>query len=280
MTFDELETELTILGNNQPITDESLLILSVNRALRRLYNDLRIVKEVRIAARTIKPISYYKEIYCKSGEFMEFPLNGKAYSMRFHGSGKYMITDGDVTNTYTVDSKKEAKVIKGFLSYGGKISFWGSFSFTVYDFAVYDEIFSPQLADIPEEGSHRVFDLREMYGDFMSFISPPADSDGNLIDCNMQDGKIEIDSSFEGEIILRYRRLPTKVISTMEIQTLDVPEEYLHLFCLLAAAYYWYYTDDGLSGHYEELYEGGIESMRKGCYDQINCSYVDTNGWA
>ncbi len=281
MTLDDLELRVAILGNNSPITSETLFLESVNRALRRLHNDIVIPKEVRIAARNVKPISYHKEIYCKNGQFMEFPLNGAAYSMRFLGSGKYMITDGGVTNTYSVDSQQEAKLIKGFMTFGGKISFWGSFSFTVYDFAVYGEMLSPNVRDIPEYGSRRVFDLKAMYGDFMSFISPPTDKHGKPIpSCVLREGRLELDSDFEGEIILSYRRLPTEVFSSIATLYIDVPDEYLHLFSLLVAAYYWYYTDESLSKYYESLYEEGVESTKKSIYGSINSAYIDTNGWA
>ena len=269
------------MASGEAVTNASLFLVSVNRALRRLYNDIIIPKEIRIAARKLKPVAYHKEIHCKNGQYMEFPINGFSYSMRFLGCGKYMITDGEVINTYSVDSQHEAKLINGYLTYGGKISFWGSFSFTIYDFTVYDEVLAPEITSIPEHTSRRVFNLRDMYGDFMCFLSAPTDKYRRPIPgCTLQDGKLETDADYEGEILLSYRRLPKEVIDTMETQIVDVPDEYLHIFQLLAASYYWFYFDENLSKHYLSLYEEGVKLINNTAYTSLNSLYVDTNGWA
>ena len=282
MTTQDLQEEITLLGQGNEVSNEKLFRISLNRALRKLYLDRRIEKNVRIAARTLTPIAYYRKIECKAGKVTEIPLSGIAYSMRLHGTGNYMITDGEAINTYPFASTNEAKVVKGFVGgNGGKITFYSSFSFTVYDLAMYDEMYSQYTEDIPSYGPRTVFNIRELYGDFMCFTSPATDSNGNPIDgCKLYDGKVEVDSSYRGEIVLSYRRLPIEIVTVASQDDIDVPEEYKYLLILLTAAYYWYYTDDDLAKYYLSQYEESIKSLKENSYDHIDPAYIDTNGWA
>ena len=243
MTTKELATELFVLGGGEAISDDRLLAISVNRALRKLYTDREIVKTVRFASRSIPPIKYYEEIRCKNGEEVTIPINGIAFSMRIHGVGKYTITDGDSVTVYAFDSPNEAILIKRALIFGGSITFWGSFSFTVYDLSIYDQVFSPFTEDIPDYGPRRVFNVRELYTDFMCFISPATDKHGvPLPNCKLYDGKLEIDSSYDGEIVLTYRRVPTEIFISEVEQNIDLPDEYKAMFIPLVASYFLYFA--------------------------------------
>ncbi len=191
MTINDLLIDLHIVGKEEEtFSDRNLFVYSINRALRRLYADRRIEKTVRLATRRPEPIAYYKEIHSPDGNMIEIPIEGKSYSMRIHGTCTYMINDGSVVTVRTVENKNETTVVKGFISYGGKISFWGSFAFTVYDLAIYNEIYSEKVKDIPEYGSKRIFNLRDIYGDFMSFTSPATNLAGKTLDfCRLYDGR-------------------------------------------------------------------------------------------
>lgn len=281
MTLSDLESELATLGNGYELPTEEEIVMSVNRALRRLYTDRIITKDVRIAVRRLDPILYRKEIKCKPGDHIELPLDGASYIMRIHGNGKFRVTDGTTSSTYSVDSPNEAKLFRGFITYGGKITFWGSYSFTIYDFAVYPEVFSPRIDDIPEYNAKRIFDLRHTYGDFASFISHAVDKNGKAVrGCVLKEGRLEIDPDVEGEIMLSYRRMPRYVAAVEMIQEIDVPNEYLRLFTLLVAAYLWRSAEESLGSYYEKMYTEGLESTRRLEYDRLDNTYVDTNGWA
>ena len=281
MTIQDLQEEITLLGDGNAVTNMSLFVTCLNRAMRRLFTDRRIEKSVRIAARSLTPISYYKKIECKSGSATEIPLNGVSYSMRVHGTGNYVVKDDGETRTYSFTSKNETKLVKGFVGTGGKITFYGSFSFTIYDLAIYDQIYSQYTEDIPDYGPRTIFNMRDLYSDFMCFSSPATDTSGNPIDkCMLYDGKVEVDSSYRGEIMLTYRRLPTPLSDVDEDAVIDIPPEYEHLLSSLVAAYYWYYIDEGLAKYYLGQYEENIQSLKENCYDRINLGYVNTNGWA
>lgn len=281
MTLESLKNDVTLLGSEEVIANHNLFVFSLNRALRRLYSDRTVLKTVKLATGEIHPVTYYKKITCINGEKLELPIVPGAYSMRIHGDCRYMISDGEATKVYSITSKNEAQMVKGFVSYGGKITFWGSFTFTIYDFATYDQIYSELVEDIPDQDPTRVFDLRSLYGDFMSFVSSPTDEYGNPLKVyKLQDGKLEIDSDYIGEIIITYRRLPIEVHILEENPTIDVADEYTHMLTLLVAHYYYYMSKADLSEDFLRQYEETLTRLNANTYPQLDAKYIDTNGWA
>ena len=283
MTINDLLIDLHIVGKDETFSDRNLFVYSINRALRRLYADRRIEKTVRLATRRPEPIAYYKEIHSPDGKIIEIPIEGKSYSMRIHGTCTYMINDGSVVTVRTVESKNETAVVKGFISYGGKISFFSSFAFTVYDLAIYNEIYSEKVKEIPEYGSKRIFNLRDIYGDFMSFTSPATNLAGKTLDfCRLYDGKVEVDTDYTGEIYISYRCLPTEIILDNDDNTteIEVPNEYTHLFVMLVAYYYMFFSANSNADKFLTQYTDAIKSLVEQSYQQIDSKYNDTTGWA
>ena len=255
MLFSKLKEEIGLLGCDL-VENQDLLITSVNRALRDLYNSRTILKTVTLAAAGLQPVLYYKEISLPAGKTIEIPINGRAYSMKAHGILTYLVRDGSDSNAYSVKSPYEATAVKGFMNFGGSIKIWGDFAINIYDFAVYDRVYTGEREDIPLYGPTITFDLRKMYGDFMSFISPATDRDGRVIEnCKLYDGRLEIDSAYKGGVTLTYRRLPRSVtiydLDAGEDFEVDIPEEYTHLFPLLVTSCLWLEEDEAKSKYYK-----------------------------
>ena len=279
MTLDELKNEVTLLGFDDTIDLEGSIIPAANRALRHLYSQRIFTKTVRLFARRAN-ISYYRsEIHCPNGRNTTIPANGKAYSMRLCGSGQYTINDGQAVSVKYFESGAESILVHGFLTWGGSITFWGGYSFTVYDYTIYSEIFSPHAKDIPNSVEKTVFDLRSMYGDFMSFLSPPTNARGEAIPkCTLCDGRVEVDSKYRGEILLTYRILPTKV--TSETVEINMPEEYSHLFPLLVASYVILDIDEEKAIRYKSMYDEMISVIKTESYQSVDTAYKNEDGWA
>ena len=282
MTVSELKKELIALGFDNAAGTTEMLMTAINRSLRDLYTRRSILRSVKLYSNGLKPTYYQKEIKYVggSGETLTFPLVGRGYSMRLCGFGNYTTTFGSSTKTVQFDTGLESKLVQGFINGSGTISFYGHVSFTVYDFSVYDEIYSVTATDMPDGSAKRSIDIRKMYGDFMSFISPATDSDGRAIkNCRLSDGKLEIPADYRGEINLTYRRLPETVLNN-DTSNIDVPEEYSHLFPLLTAFYLCLDTDNEKATYYREQYERSAELVGRESYQQLDFSYIDTNGWA
>ena len=280
MLYTELSDEVALLCGSPPSKD--LLVSTANRALRDIYSQRRITRTVRLANRGLNRVSHYKKIECIVGHEYQLPINGVAISMKIHGSATYLIRNGTDFKVYNVDTGNEIQLVKLFVPQGGAMVFWTHYAFSIYDFSVYDRVFSPNVEDIPDGADTKIIDLRAQYGDFMSFLSPPTDAYGNILEnYRLYDGKLEIDSDFDGEIIINYRRLPLSLTGVEDTETVDVPEEYAHLLPILIAHYLLLGTENEAKGKYfKSIYDDGMKLIGELHYDVIEPTYIDTNGWA
>lgn len=280
MNYEKLRQDINFLAG-ETIENASILLNASNRALRDIYHSIKVVKTERVAARGMRPITYFREVNCHNGQEITLPANGLAYSMRIHGSGRVMITDGEDSKVIRVDSPYGTQVLKGRIYRGtGSITFWGSFSFYIYDYAIYDDLISEKEEEVPECGPTVVFDIRELFGDFMSFISPALDREGKPIkNCRLHDGKLEVDAEYKGEIMITYRRLPRQIVGS-EGEAIDLPEEYSNLLSLLAAHYALINSNEPKAKYFKSLYDDGIELVTKSSYDDLEYKYPLTNSWA
>ncbi len=283
-TLEDLKRQVEWFGRGDVINDRYTLIALANKALHELYLTIPVTKTVRLNVRGHKPTVYYEELVSKSGKTMILPLVGKAYSMRVMGKGNYTITDGSNVSAVQFDTENETKLVRGFIGTGGTIKFWGSFNFIIYDFSLYDEIFSQKVESIPDGAPIAVYDIRAKYGDFLSFLSPPTDRFGKVInDCRLQDGRLEINSGYSGEILITYRRLPTEIIGLYEEQdaeeVVDISNEYSHLLIYLIWYHYWHLNDEVKAQSFRDRFES-LASVLANDRLTIDRKYVNENGWA
>lgn len=280
MLYEELSAEVGRLGFCDIETNDTGLLTASNLALREIYSRLSLSRTARLAARGIKPILYHKQLTGKNGEAIEIELNGSAYSFRIHGSCQFAIMKGTSYNLTSVESTHEARQFKGITSIGSKIRFFGNFTYTIYDFSVYEDVLSLSEADIPDAGASARFNMRELYPDFMSFLSPATDTDGNpLKNCRLGDGVVEISSDYTGEILLPYRYMP-EALNGEHDQIIDLPGEYTHLLPLLVASYYLLDKKESLARYYKARYDENIALLTEKGYNRIDTTYVNLNGWA
>ena len=284
MNFDELVEEVERYGCSQTIEPKQTLIYAANRALSDLHYYLPITKSLRFYARGFKPIIHYKEILYNGANPIFINTRGKCYTMQLMGKGHYTIMDGDTAKVFQFDTGNETQRICGFITHGGYIKFWGGFSYTVYNFAIYDDVLSPMPEDIPDGSGRIIYDMRKICPDFLSFISPPTDADGNVIEnCRYFDGKIELDSDFSGELNIKYRRLPTKIVGIEKVgdeeEVIDVCREYIPMLIYLIWYHYLSNSDDDRAKLYKSRFDNllALYKENNNTYDK---TYIDVNGWA
>lgn len=279
MILRELKNDVISLGFDDMLEREDLFITSANRALRTIYSERVISKTVKLFAHGQTASTRIKELRHIGGEDVTLPLVGRAYSMRVCGEGKITVYDGK--NKKIIEFNSENEVINGLLTSGGSILFSGDYSYTVYNLVTFDEVFSSNTADIPDGSPRRVYDIRAMFGDFLSFMSLPRDGRGQLIDdCSLCDGKLELDSSYRGEIILTYRRLPMTIVADLPDVVIDIPEEFAPLLSLLTASYVWLDDDEEKAKYYRELYSDMLKNIKASSYESVDTGYRNTNRWA
>ena len=287
MTIKELINYLNIYGGGyifEPNSAQS--IETINLALREFYLNTPITKTASFNVRGQRPTVRYTNMTCKSGQTITFPISGRAYSMRVSGKGDYFVTDSERTVALQFDTGNEIKVIRGFFLNSGTIRFFSDLSFTIHDLSIYDEVFGRETTSIPDGSPTTVIDLRESYPDFFALVSPPTDSKGNQIEgCRVTDGRIELDSSFGGEVFITYRRLPTPIHYFYEIDEVneddpvDVSEEYLIPLVYLIWHCNWCYSDELRAKAYKDKYDAVMADVRAASFSHDR-KYVIEDGWA
>ncbi len=280
MTYNELTGQVSLLCSTDLELTDDLLLSSANMALRELYTDRVITRTVNIAAKGLKPVLYYKQVNCANGGPFQVKLPGYAYSFRIRGSCQMLTITPDGSTLTSITTGNEARTIKATAMSGTSLRFFGTYSFTIYDFSVYKEMFSRNAEDIPDPGETMVYNVRDIYEDYMSFTSPATDSAGNLLkNCVLQDGTVRISSSYNGEIVINYRRLPT-LLTGYSTEHLDVPDEYLQMYVLLVAYYRLLSRDELTAKYYKSRYNELLQKFQRGSYPAINTGYENINNWA
>lgn len=280
MTYEELSKQVSLLGGIELDTASPLLQSSTNLALRELYTDRIIPRTVRMIARGVKPIVYHKQINCVNGGPFQIDITGNCYSFRIHGSCQILTMTPETSTLTSISTGNETKTVKAVAAPGTTLRFFGNYTFTIYDFSEYEEMFSANAEDIPEPSGAAVYSVRELYGDFMSFLSPAKDGFGRrLEDCVLRDGAVELSSEYNGEIVITYRRLPT-LITGEAGEELDVPDEYLLPFSLLVASYALLDESEAMAKYFKSRYDDILERLKQESYPVIDTTYENLNGWA
>ena len=281
MIYYDVKENLLALNLSDAAMREDRLLLATNLALGELYSSLPVYKTIRFAARGQKPVLYCKEKTGSPGETISFPLNGRAYSVRIHGSCQFMIDNGTEYTITTVKTGREAQLFRGLVIPGSTISFWGVYSFNIFDFSVYEMAYSEDESQIHDGSAIVSFDLRELADDFMSFVTLPRDQNGEIIkNCRLFDSKVELDATYNGEIVLTYRRLPTLITGRSTDDEIDLPAGCEHLFPYLVASYLITGTDDLMASYYRKMYDTNLEQVKVGRPDEIDPAYLNIDNWA
>jgi hypothetical protein len=253
MTLQELKRDVLALGFEVGHTDNGILIPAINRSLRKIFNDLGIIKTVKLHAEPIIPLTIVDKARHFGRSTETYPLNGKAWSFEVSGVGCFTVKDGHEQRTKEFNTQRE--VFRGFLKHGGSITFSGEHSFTAYGLATFDYILSDEADDIPVVCHDREYDMRQLCPDFRSFAAYPKDSCGNEIYvARMADGVLSLPIEFEGEFTVEYKRAPRLVTEdTPDDEAIDITSGAEALLPLLCASYVWLLDDEERAKYYKPL---------------------------
>lgn len=278
MTYKQLCDEVTALGFESGIDNATAMLTATRRALRIIFTEHPSYATLEIYKEAVTPSVRLEQFRHRGSEIDKLPFDSVAYSFKTSGTGRYRITDGSGEKTY--DFSKSQNIHRGFLHGKGELEFLGDYSYSVYDLALFDELYGDSVEDIPIISGYKEYDIKSFSNDFISFVKPPMDSDGNVISGSSVRGtKISIPESYFGKIILVYKRAPEEVGINPDEEIL-LPEGCEHLLPLLVAAYVWLDDDADKSQYYMSLYREAMASVKYYDRTQINTGYRETNGWA
>ena len=268
---------VSALGFEREVVEKDLFFSSARRALSLIFTDLEITRTVRVSKEPEEIVSHVPK-YRHTGEQKTFPLLGKAYSFTSSGTGKYKVTDGYREYTYTTFGNMTEH--RGFLDEGGSITFFGDYSFTVYDLTCFGIRPGEKTSDIPIYDGEACIDVASMWGDYLAFTSLPTDDNGRtLTNVSLREGKLAIRGNISGGITVTYRRSPSDIAPDDYNATIDIPREAEVLLPLLTSAFMWLDDDPDKAQYYMALYQSTLLTVRSGMNRKLDAVY-STNGWA
>ena len=278
MTLNELKNDVAKLGFESYVEDEDCFIASATRALSLIYIDRPVSKSAVITFSGPR-VNFAKEfIEHRSGEVISFPITGKAISFRTKGTGECVITDD--TGSSNVQLTADRQLVRQFLRGDATITFSGNYYFTVSNLAVFGDLLSNNLIDIPEYTPYRDVNPRDYCDDFRAFSSHPCDKYGNPIESvSLADGRIRAPFDYRGEMYMTYYRTPKSRDKTIPNAALDVSEECAPMLPILTASFMWLDDDAAKAQYYMSLYRDMVANTKRYSINKIDTVYR-VNGWA
>lgn len=278
MTYNDLCSEILSLGFESETDSPERLLSAAQRALHVIFTDCPLYETVSIYKSGISAASSIPVIRHKGGEINSVSYNAKAYAFRTSGTGNYKVCEDGSESIFSFSGKMQLN--RGFLHGSGEIKFLGDYSFTVFEFSLYDELYGPSADDIPIPDEHTAYDVTDYTDSFLSFKSLPSDEYGNVIQGSSVMGSVmKIPSEYTGKIIATYKRAPQKLNGSPE-EKIILPRGCEHLLALLSASYVWLDDSPEMARYYRTLYQESLASVRYNGRCEINPSYENVNGWA
>lgn len=262
MTYAELQKQILNLGFETKETydeEPSIMVDAINRAMREITNLFPLVGKYKIAQNPLpnlleNPLSHLDvKHYDGKTELVYVAEGAKSLYFACSGSGTLTIEDDEGTKTLTLESNRAFKEYRAFVSGSVTLTFGGIFAYDVKNIAVYGQIYSQTLSDIPAYRPCLRYDFREltrendkvMFIEFMDKVEEGNYSDGlsyvSIKDFTVEERHILVLDGFKKlEYTIFYKKnftpFTATTLPTFEIE-LDYDQE--HLLPLLAAWYVW-----------------------------------------
>lgn len=279
MTLNNLKDEVAALAFEDGLTVDKRFIVSANRALMTIFTERPVAKTVRLYTKEQKPLFYQSSITHRGGECETLKLIGKAYVFRTSGKGRFTVKDGIAVVEKSFSG--EGTVFRGFIrGSDATISFSGDYTYTVYGFACYGELYSESESDIREYSPESSYDINQLFGDFHSFLELPKSNGEVLTDAILQNGILKLPSGKYDEVYLTYARLPNRISADEPNGEIDISGECRHLLSLLTTAYLWLDDDAEKAQYYMSLYKSDMSFIRRNNTSVSGGEYREVLGWA
>lgn len=243
-----------------------------------IYTDRPVSKNAVISVGGPSVCTIYDFIEHKPNEDITLSVRGMCMSFCSTGVGECLVTDSSGTSIFPLSSRRQ--VTKAMFDGPATVTFRGNFYFTVSNLAVFSEITSKNVADIPEYTPRREINPSDYCKDFRALITQPTDKNGNIFgQVIIRDGRISVPFGFKGDLYLTYHRTPSPITRESQNLPIDISAECASLLPLLTASFMWLDDDAPKAQYYMSLYRDSIANIRRYSSTQIDTTYR-VNGWA
>ena len=264
MNVAELYLQVAQLGFEATLEDSDRFYFATNRALLQVCKVRPAIRHCLInhkplanliTENTFSPVEKIDDLtYEAEGAkayYFEADGNGVVYLEKYDESTEEWSIFGEITlksNKTFVPYKGFIKELGAFVSGRVRLRFTGEYIYSVKDVALYQYLYSDDLADIPAYEAYTRYDIKKLVTDFMALCCPPiAEADENTL-LNQdyeQEGESVILLPYDrrGVYKILYEHRPTAIentgATTEDTQELDLDDELCSIMPILVAAYVW-----------------------------------------
>ena len=276
MTLTSLKREVAALCFDKSVSAAEGFCFFANRALRKIFADRGVSKTVKLCVSPRTPKRSIAAFVHKGGERISFSAKGGSYLIETSGEGSFTVKDELGERSYGFNS--EFTRHKGFINGKGNIIFIGDYTYTVVKIDLFESNFGSEFDSIPDGDG--CLDLNEIFHDVACVSSLPTSSDGTpIFEAQLEDGRITLPESFEGNIFVTYLRSPRPISEDTPEEKIDVGEDCSHLLPLLCASFLCLECDPERAEKYSELYKEEMEGIAKR-RKRLSAAYIVGDGWS
>lgn len=302
MRVQELYEQVAGLGFEKSLEDEDWFYQAANRALLQVNYLRPAVSSYVINHKPMKNLinGSFTPIE-KSDELIYEATDAKAYYFQADGIGEVVIEKYNSAGTWSRIGVVELTGTRRFKEYYGfirdgeafvkgsvRLRFTGDYLYSVKCVAMYQHVFSNNVADIPAYEAYTRYDMTTLVDDFLSLSIPPITEDEEYKklsgDYDVEGGRvILLPYSVTGCFKLLYNRRPKELInegSALDDESvLDLDEELCSLIPLLIASYIWLEDEPDRAQYYYSLYQARAGEILAREKNLSPVQYKSCNGW-
>ena len=313
MTLQDLYKAVSQLGFEDSLGDDSTerFIYAANRALIEVNSLRPRRKRVDINPRVPTHLLFSEPKHIEKTETVTFTArNAKSFYFEVSGEGSFEVglckKDGStISVTSQSFSTKTFDTRKGFIKYNEAfidnlvkqddtftgdvyIMFSGDYSYSIRNLAMYDRVYSSNVADIPQYGEKIPYNVSTLVTDFERFDSPPLDLLGNHLykDYTIENNTLYLPIEKQGTYTVNYLHKVTKIPldavvtnTSTNADNIDLEEDLAALLPNLIAAYVWLDDEPDKSQYYYNLYLQRAEYIRSQVRSLNPVEFESVYGW-
>ena len=304
MNVAELYLQTAQLGFETTLEDSDRFYFAANRALLQVC---KVRPAIRHCIINHKPLANLikKDTFSpieKIDDLIYETEDAKAYYFEADGNGvlyleEYITDTGEwrIFGEIPLQSKQIFVPYRGFIKkqdefVSGRIRlrFTGEYLYSVKNVALYQFLYSGEVADIPAYAAYTRYDVKKLVSDFMALCSPPIKEEekNTLLNQNYEqegDSIILLPYDKRGVYKVLYEHRPTAIentgATTEDTQELDLDDELCSLMPILVAAYVWIEDEPEKSEYYMSLYRERVQEIVLSHKDTAPVLIKNVNGW-
>lgn len=302
MRVQELYEQVAGLGFEKSLEDEDWFYQAANRALLQVNYLRPAISSYVINHKPMKNLveGGFSPIE-RSSDLIYEAENAKAYYFQADGIGEVVIEKynsagmwsriGEVELTGTRRFKEYYGFIrdgKQFVSGPVRLRFTGDYLYSVKCVAMYQHVYSDDVADIPAYEAYTRYDMTSLAENFLTLSTPPITDDEEYKrlsgDYDVEGGRvILLPYSVTGCFKVLYNRKPRELINKGSAQddedVIDLDEELCSLIPVLIASYIWLEDEPDRAQYYYSQYQARAGEILAKEKNLSPVQYRSCNGW-